>query len=506
MSEPFDPYHKWLAIPAKDQPPHHYRLLGLDVFEGDADVIENAADQRMSHIRTMATGKNGPLSQRVLNEISAARIVLLNPQKKSQYDAQLRQTLTPAAANEPAQAAPGPTALTPILPNIAAPLRPLPLSPIAVSIAVPRAPVRRPVASRWVGPVVGGAAAAAVIVAVIVVLSSSGRTTRPPSDSHTSQGPAENPPETKAAPPQSTPAVKQESPPPTELKPAPTPAIPASAAAPSTIAGVDAIAERNITEAVGLLTDKFALCQTMPLAIFIDTADRLGKAGYRPIRARPYLVRGDVLIAGVWWRDEHPWKFEHGLLPAEIAETDHRYRQQGYVPVDVAGCATERGFCLALWAQTGEDVAKFEMYAAVPHAEHGAKYDEVKGRGFRPLLRHSFFGVDGQQHHSMIWNKHGRAYYIANGTQDYYYHLMKPDRFQIDTGLSQWRQDGAMVPLYSAVFEVTTKRQSQQSHGLPPAEHLEECREIAKSGRRPVAIAVIYISDDRPWATASVWH
>ena len=26
----FDPYHKWLGIPPKQQPPDHYRLLGVE--------------------------------------------------------------------------------------------------------------------------------------------------------------------------------------------------------------------------------------------------------------------------------------------------------------------------------------------------------------------------------------------------------------------------------------------------------------------------------------------
>ncbi len=33
MSEQFDPYHSWLGIPAKDQPPQHYRLLGVETLE-----------------------------------------------------------------------------------------------------------------------------------------------------------------------------------------------------------------------------------------------------------------------------------------------------------------------------------------------------------------------------------------------------------------------------------------------------------------------------------------
>jgi hypothetical protein len=93
MADSFDPYHKWLGIPPKDQPPNHYRLLALELFESDPDVIESAADQRMAHVRTFQTGQNSALSQRILNELSAAKICLLNPQKKAEYDRQLREKM-----------------------------------------------------------------------------------------------------------------------------------------------------------------------------------------------------------------------------------------------------------------------------------------------------------------------------------------------------------------------------------------------------------------------------
>ena len=48
----FDPYYKWLGIPPDEQPPSYYRLLGLPNFEADPDVIDNAVNQRMAHIRT----------------------------------------------------------------------------------------------------------------------------------------------------------------------------------------------------------------------------------------------------------------------------------------------------------------------------------------------------------------------------------------------------------------------------------------------------------------------
>jgi len=93
MSNGFDAYHKWLSIPPHDQPPNHYRLLGLGLFESDPDVVAAAADRQMAHVQTYKTGPHSELSQKLLNEISAAKLCLLRPQKKSAYDEQLRQRL-----------------------------------------------------------------------------------------------------------------------------------------------------------------------------------------------------------------------------------------------------------------------------------------------------------------------------------------------------------------------------------------------------------------------------
>ena len=101
MSSDFDPYHKWLGIPPHDQPADHYRLLGIERFENDADVISLATDQRMSFLRTFQTGDRGKLSQKILGEVAEAKICLLNEDQKAQYDAQLRvQNQTNASDEE----------------------------------------------------------------------------------------------------------------------------------------------------------------------------------------------------------------------------------------------------------------------------------------------------------------------------------------------------------------------------------------------------------------------
>ncbi|MCE9548155.1 MAG: hypothetical protein K8T25_21995, partial [Planctomycetia bacterium] len=115
MSEHFDPYLKWLAIPPEEQPPNHYRLLGVPLFMADADVISHAADQRMAHLKSFQTGQQAAASQRLLTDISVARACLLDVGKKAQYDAELRrhvaaQKAAPAPAPKRMSARPAPLA------------------------------------------------------------------------------------------------------------------------------------------------------------------------------------------------------------------------------------------------------------------------------------------------------------------------------------------------------------------------------------------------------------
>ena len=87
MSEAFDPYLHWLGIREPQRPPNCYRLLGLDLFESDPDVLANAVDRQTMHLRMfLRAGPHAAEAQRLLEEVSAAGQVLLNPQRKAEYD------------------------------------------------------------------------------------------------------------------------------------------------------------------------------------------------------------------------------------------------------------------------------------------------------------------------------------------------------------------------------------------------------------------------------------
>ncbi|MDP6718649.1 MAG: hypothetical protein QGF59_08375 [Pirellulaceae bacterium] len=86
----FDPYHVWLGISKREQPPTHYRLLGIDDYESSVEVIDNAADRVTTFLKSKATGKNVDASQRLLSEVASAARCLLDDKSRQAYEASLR--------------------------------------------------------------------------------------------------------------------------------------------------------------------------------------------------------------------------------------------------------------------------------------------------------------------------------------------------------------------------------------------------------------------------------
>lgn len=90
MADDFDPYHQWLGIPPQDQPPNHYRLLGLRLGESDPQVIADAAQWQAVIVGTCESGPHGDHVPRLLQELAAAQACLLDPVARSAYDVKLR--------------------------------------------------------------------------------------------------------------------------------------------------------------------------------------------------------------------------------------------------------------------------------------------------------------------------------------------------------------------------------------------------------------------------------
>ncbi|MDY0170460.1 MAG: formylglycine-generating enzyme family protein [Thermoguttaceae bacterium] len=167
MPESFDPYHRWLGIPPKHQPPDYYRLLGIEQFESDREVIRDGADRQMAHVRTYQLGECSALSQKILNELAGARACLLNSERKAAYDERLREQLAGQAVvapPEPLQPPIPPPVL--IAPEAVAPsLEPGAISEIGTGAVV------TPTTKRYRPPALAltaGAAAALVLLGALI--------------------------------------------------------------------------------------------------------------------------------------------------------------------------------------------------------------------------------------------------------------------------------------------------------------------------------------------------
>jgi pSer/pThr/pTyr-binding forkhead associated (FHA) protein len=87
----YDVYHQWLGIPPEEQPPSFYKLLGLAEFEHDPEVIRNAAERQALHVRRLARGEFTDIGQELLNEVAQAKLWLISPEKREEYDRSLRE-------------------------------------------------------------------------------------------------------------------------------------------------------------------------------------------------------------------------------------------------------------------------------------------------------------------------------------------------------------------------------------------------------------------------------
>ena len=90
----FDPYLEWLGIRTLDRPPNHYRLLGLEIFETDIDVITSAADRQLAHVRSFQSGQHGVACAELLRELLVARNCLRVETSRITYERSLRTDLS----------------------------------------------------------------------------------------------------------------------------------------------------------------------------------------------------------------------------------------------------------------------------------------------------------------------------------------------------------------------------------------------------------------------------
>jgi hypothetical protein len=139
----YDLICSWLGLPPGEWPPDHYRLLGLEPGEDNAEVIEQRVHQRLDCVRCYQM-MHPEQATEAMNRLAQAFICLMEPISKRAYDATLG-VIPPAVPTETAPQ-PQPETLDWLYtqPPSAAPVEPTPTPvggvPLAAPLAVPTPP------------------------------------------------------------------------------------------------------------------------------------------------------------------------------------------------------------------------------------------------------------------------------------------------------------------------------------------------------------------------------
>ncbi len=97
MAKKFDPYYQWLRILPSERPPNHYRLLNLQKFESDPEIIDSALEKLDCRLQSFVDGERVAEARSLLGDLEKARTCLGDSKLKAAYDTRLRQKLASAS-------------------------------------------------------------------------------------------------------------------------------------------------------------------------------------------------------------------------------------------------------------------------------------------------------------------------------------------------------------------------------------------------------------------------
>jgi WD40 repeat protein len=542
MSDEFDPYYAWLGIPPKDQPPNHYRLLGVELFEANLDVIESAAFRQMGHVRTYQSGQHSRESQRLLNELSAAKINLLDPDKKQAYDQLLRATIESITAflpDEPPDAAmptPGAESSVHVI-DFELDASSSGSAVRSASVSAIRRTRPRP-ASRL--PIVIGVIVAVVCLGLAVIfgnkiLQREQKVVLQPSTLDRSvPNPSTTPiHEDGVAQPDTSPTpVRPELPTSSENtsgvattstnENAATPAKPQPVTAwndatrnfPRLSAQVQQARMRSpvfpalrvkLEATAGIADNEFVITQSMPYDEFLSNENLLRSLAYRPLRIRPYVVNGESRVASAWVRDAIDWRMALGVDANTLTQADQTLKSQGFYPADVACWQTDETKFAAVWILDENQATEHELMLGVTGKDFPVAAARARASGLMPLSHHVCYNAQGDRLYSVVWHKPEKVmpWHHWDDDRDAHESALKRPGAPQDVCLA-YQPDGALM--YGGLLVGLPDPNALELHGYDTEDHRTQCRDLASKGCRPIAIAAAASLNGSQIVTASVWQ
>lgn len=163
--------------------------------------------------------------------------------------------------------------------------------------------------------------------------------------------------------------------------------------------------QRTINDADGLLTDRFAFVQTLPLASGSGVITELAASGFRPFRFRPYDTQSGEFVAAAFLRDGRPWRMEMDQTQDELSELDEQNRRDGYLPVEISSRVDANGNekHLGIWVQADdEESTKRVTTVAMAIRDHNVAATAWVRKKYRAITFHNYQLKDGSLRGSTV--------------------------------------------------------------------------------------------------------
>ena len=183
----------------------------------------------------------------------------------------------------------------------------------------------------------------------------------------------------------------------------------------------------QVQSAHGLIHERFAFCQDMPLQQFLAVVESLRASGYRPTRVRPYVnlyadsgdykvkspeLDQEVRIAAIWTRDSKRWQLQVKLSKSGFLALDTTVKENHLQLTDIARLPTEvpsRGSqYVALWSESALRDEERRAIVDVNEEELWTAIAELAEQGFLSQCTISVWtDVDGRRLYSGVWSNQG---------------------------------------------------------------------------------------------------
>jgi serine/threonine protein kinase/formylglycine-generating enzyme required for sulfatase activity len=266
----------------------------------------------------------------------------------------------------------------------------------------------------------------------------------------------------------------------------------------------DASVRQQIEAASGVVAERFAFCQRMPLPTFLATVERLKDTGYRPVRFRPFATPKGFEVAAVWTRDGLLWEMAHGLNREALAVRFEDLQSKGLTIQDLAGYSDGGLKFAAVWVAKSPEHGDARMLVGLKEQDLPAKYHNIWAWHFFPVTAQTALDDAGERIVTEIWRHADRHYWNHQFgiTESQLADMTTIGYPLVDASVDP--QAGA-EPRYSAVGEMDLSFTSVAVCSKDEAAQLKECRTLIAQGYRPASMSVGLDKANRA-AIVSVWQ